>query len=158
MKIINLLVATSLLLVACNSKSAVKKEEVKDDTAKTTATADTSKPILTGADKDEHGCIGSAGYQWSVMKSECIRIFEAGTRLSAAAAVEDKTTDAFVVFSHDEKEAELFVPRLAVSVILESDKDNTWISAEWTKEKDWEIEKTEKGFVAKKNGIVQYAE
>ncbi len=156
MKIVALLIVSSLLFAACNNKPVDKTE--KEDTAKAPVIEDTAKGPIVGADKDEHGCIGSAGYQWSVMKSECIRIFEVGIRLNATAAVDDKTTDAFVVFSHDEKEAELFVPRLANSVILESDKDKTWISAEWTKEKNWEIEKTEKGFVVKKDGVVQYAE
>lgn len=30
-------------------------------------------PNLVGADSDKHGCIGSAGYQWSEKKQRCIR-------------------------------------------------------------------------------------
>ena len=29
-----------------------------------------------GADKDEHGCIGSAGYSWCEPKEKCLRIWE----------------------------------------------------------------------------------
>lgn len=32
-------------------------------------------PIL-GGDKDEHGCIGSAGYTWCEIKQKCLRIWE----------------------------------------------------------------------------------
>ena len=31
---------------------------------------------LVGGDKDEHGCIGSAGYSWCEAKSECLRPWE----------------------------------------------------------------------------------
>ena len=29
-----------------------------------------------GSDKDEHGCIGSAGYSWCEASQKCLRIFE----------------------------------------------------------------------------------
>lgn len=31
---------------------------------------------MPGSDKDNHGCIGSAGYIWSISKEKCIRTFE----------------------------------------------------------------------------------
>jgi len=31
---------------------------------------------LVGGDKDEHGCIGSAGYSWCDAKQKCLRIWE----------------------------------------------------------------------------------
>jgi len=31
---------------------------------------------IVGGDKDEHGCIGSAGYQWCETKEKCYRIWE----------------------------------------------------------------------------------
>jgi len=33
-------------------------------------------PPLVGGDRDEHGCIGSAGYQWCEVKNKCLRIWE----------------------------------------------------------------------------------
>ena len=33
-------------------------------------------PPIVGGDKDEHGCIGSAGYQWCEVKNKCLRIWE----------------------------------------------------------------------------------
>ena len=32
--------------------------------------------ILVGGDRDEHGCIGSAGYSWCEAKGECLRSWE----------------------------------------------------------------------------------
>jgi len=31
---------------------------------------------LAGNDRDEHGCIGSAGYSWCAAKGKCLRIWE----------------------------------------------------------------------------------
>lgn len=31
---------------------------------------------LVGNDKDEHGCIGSAGYTWCEVKNKCLRVWE----------------------------------------------------------------------------------
>ncbi len=151
MKIIQLLLAGSLFLSACNNKSGDKKEEPKKDTATAPVTND-SLP-KTGSDRDEHGCIGSAGYTWSVVKNECIRIFEAGTRMDATEAVKDKNFSAFAVFSGDEKKAELFIPGLeGNSMILESVKPNQWSGG------DWSLEKTDKGLVLKKAGVIQYTQ
>ena len=35
-------------------------------------------PPIAGGDRDVHGCRASAGYTWSALRGECIRIFEAG--------------------------------------------------------------------------------
>jgi hypothetical protein len=33
-------------------------------------------PQIVGGDKDEHGCIGSAGYSWCAVKNKCLRVWE----------------------------------------------------------------------------------
>lgn len=38
---------------------------------------------IVGGDKDEHGCIGSAGYSWCEPKSKCLRIWEEACYASA---------------------------------------------------------------------------
>jgi hypothetical protein len=35
-----------------------------------------SREPLLGGDKDEHGCIGSAGYSWCEEKQKCLRVWE----------------------------------------------------------------------------------
>lgn len=34
------------------------------------------RPMLPGGDRDEHGCIGSAGYSWCQPKQKCLRVWE----------------------------------------------------------------------------------
>lgn len=36
------------------------------------------QPMLVGADRDAHGCIGSAGYAWSEARAACVRPWEDG--------------------------------------------------------------------------------
>ena len=60
---------------------------------------------LVGADRDEHGCIGSAGYTWSEVRKDCIRLFEDGIRTEA---VDGSGQVMYVVFSPDSLKAELF--------------------------------------------------
>lgn len=57
---------------------------------------------LVGSDRDEHGCIGSAGYTWSYALHDCIRLWEAGTRFDAG------PEQTYVVFSADSTLAEIF--------------------------------------------------
>jgi len=35
-----------------------------------------TKRIMPGSDRDEHGCIGSAGYSWCAPKNKCLRTWE----------------------------------------------------------------------------------
>jgi hypothetical protein len=72
-----------------------------------------------GSEKDAHGCISAAGYIWSVLKNDCVRVFELGIRLYPKSPVNDNNTVAFVIFSADETKAELFLPQQPASVILE---------------------------------------
>lgn len=50
----------------------------------------TSEPQRVGADRDAHGCIGSAGYAWCAREAACVRPWE----LSAEKGLE-RTEEAF---------------------------------------------------------------
>jgi hypothetical protein len=39
-------------------------------------TATTTNTQIVGGDRDEHGCIGSAGYSWCEFKQDCLRPWE----------------------------------------------------------------------------------
>lgn len=71
---------------------------------KTPVSPDAAQP---SADVDAKGCKPSAGYTWSEMKQQCIRIWEEGVAFEPV-----DTTDpdqwAFVVFSDDKPLAELY--------------------------------------------------
>ena len=69
-----------------------------------------------GGDRDEHGCIGSAGYVWCEVQQDCIRLFEKGIRTEA---VDGSTASAFIVFSPDSTRLELFFSDDQPNEILE---------------------------------------
>lgn len=84
--------------------------------------AATTKVVL-GNDKDENGCVTSAGYKWSLLRKECVRPFEEGYRLNAIEQLEGESTDksAFVIFEDEGDRAELFLPDAQNSIMLEED-------------------------------------
>ena len=71
---------------------------------------------LVGGDRDEHGCIGSAGYVWCEVQKDCIRLFEKGIRTEA---VDGSDASAFIVFSPDSTQLELFFSNNQPNEILE---------------------------------------
>ncbi len=92
---------------------------------------------MTGNDRDVHGCIGSAGYQWSALKNECIRLFESGIRLDAKAKNLDKSFSTFVVFKSatEDNTVEVFIPKIKNSIILKKAGKNdagTWKNKQYT--------------------------
>ena len=65
----------------------------------------------TGADRDGHDCIGSAGYQWSEARKDCIRPFEDGVKMLPTTQSDTGAVyAAYIVFSADSAQAELFLP------------------------------------------------
>ncbi|WP_199233845.1 hypothetical protein [Pedobacter sp. HMWF019] len=93
-----------------------------------------SKPVMVGGDRDKHGCIGSAGYTYSVIKKDCVRLFEQKTQLKEVNAKGSATFNATVIFSADNKQAEIFVPRSKSSTILTRTR-GTKRSSVWKKDK-----------------------
>ncbi len=95
---------------------------------------------LVGADSDEHGCKASAGYTWSALKNECIRLFESGIRLDPQEAIADKTVSVFLVFKSEDDDAkgEVYMPgegspRLFVKQANNENQDaGTWKSGSFT--------------------------
>ena len=68
--------------------------------------------LICAGDKDEHGCIASAGYTWSEVQKDCIRLWEKGVRMNA---VDDAGKTLFLVFSPDSTQVELFFSEEGVS-------------------------------------------
>ena len=100
------LLCAGALFVACGSKRG-KTVEVAEQ-------ADTVHVV--GGDKDKHGCIASAGYTWSEVLKDCIRLWEKGVRV---ADVADKEKAAYIVFSPDSLQVELFFSDDRPSEILD---------------------------------------
>lgn len=92
------------------------------------------KPVMVGGDRDKHGCIGSAGYTFSIIKNDCIRVFDQKTQLKEVNANGSATFNAAVIFSADNKKAEIFIPRSKSSIVLTRTR-GTKRSSVWKKGK-----------------------
>ena len=90
MKVVSMcLICAGALLTGCGNGG---KKEAETSERK-------EKEAVVGSDKDEHGCIASAGYTWSEVQKDCIRLWEKGVRMNA---VDDAGKTLFLVFSPDE--------------------------------------------------------
>lgn len=87
------------------------------------------KPI--GGDKDAHGCLTAAGYTWSVVKKQCIRVFELTIKLDEVSPQGSSSTITGVVLSKDKKKAEIFTAGESTSVILVKN-GNVWKKGAYT--------------------------
>ena len=85
-----------------------------------------NKPIKVGSDKDKHGCIGSAGYVYSVIKNDCIRVFEQNIRLTEVSPKGSFTSMTSIIFSKDSLKAEVFLPNYNGGQILISNGKYSW--------------------------------
>lgn len=77
-KIILTIAVASALLACCTSKTTQAVEDKIENAADVIENAADSlinRPLL-GGDRDEHGCIPSAGYIWCEELQECIRPWE----------------------------------------------------------------------------------
>lgn len=76
-KIILSLTVASMLLACCTSKKATETagSATEDTTSEVVADSLINRPLL-GGDRDEHGCIPSAGYVWCEKLGKCIRPWE----------------------------------------------------------------------------------
>ncbi|WP_230406353.1 hypothetical protein [Flavobacterium fluviale] len=133
-----------LFLIMASAFSCAKK--VSQENVNTTS-KEPVKEAVVGADADSHGCKASAGYTWSTLKKECIRIFE-GTKLSHYDDGKTYTTASYVIFDGDK--AELFLDTQKESIILERNSEgDSWVNGDWQLI-PW------KGYVLKKNGKILY--
>lgn len=106
-----------------------------------------------GGDRDAHGCIGSAGYTYSQIMKDCVRVFEQKIKLTEVAPKGSSTSMAAVIFSKDMKKAEVFVPDTdGESLILSRQgKGKVW------KKDDYALVPFKKnGYQLKKDNVVIY--
>jgi len=132
-----------LFLIIVSAMSCAKKVSQENKTPKEI----TNERKAVGADQDSHGCKASAGYTWSKLKKECIRIFE-GTKLSHFDDGKKYSTVSYVIF--DGNKAELFLDTQKESIILERKSEgDSWVNGDWQLS-PW------KGYVLKKAEKIIY--
>jgi hypothetical protein len=93
-----------------------------------------AKDVVVGGDKDEDGCLASAGYTWSKLNKECIRVFT-GIQLlpvDKSKNQEDAVFATYLLFDESGDNAELFLPNEDDSVIVKREaKGKPWTNGEW---------------------------
>jgi hypothetical protein len=107
----------------------------------------------TDCQSDEHGCVALTGYHWSQLKKDCIRPAGTAIRLNAGAELSSKAKPAFLLFSDDQQQAELFLPGSKASLLLQrqgTEGSHHWESGDW-KLYPW------KGYVLKQKDQLAYA-
>lgn len=125
MKKIIILIVLSVTVCSC------KLTDQKDDNEE-------KKALMAGDsldvnDKDEHGCLESAGYVWSKLNKECIKGFT-GIQLNPIDKPdnEDETLGAYILFSEDTRQAEIFLPNENSSLILtRENNEKIWVYKDW---------------------------
>lgn len=151
-----------LLLVACNKPAEPADPALPPAPKPKTEATNTLVPaahatLAVGGDVDAHGCKPSAGYIWSQVQEKCLRVFEAGIRLSPMGTDEPSSNEqgtqvAYVVFDKAQARAELFLPGEKGSLVLEGRGEEgaqSWEAGEF-KLIPW------KGYVLQKNGQAIY--
>ena len=118
---ITLTILSLTLFISCTGTDPIKRPAQP---------AENSEP-MPGSDRDAHGCIGSAGYTWSEVLQDCIRIFEKGTRLESAGG----DTSVYIVFGPDSSQVELFFSNSLPTEILDRRRLPSGASA-WNVEDD----------------------
>lgn len=76
-KMIFSLALASLMLACCTTQKATENLDTAAEGTTSEVVGDTlvNRPLL-GGDRDEHGCIPSAGYIWCEKLQKCIRPWE----------------------------------------------------------------------------------
>jgi hypothetical protein len=83
------------------------------------------KENKVGADKDKHGCIGAAGYVYSAIKNDCIRVFEQNIQLREVDSKGKSKSIAAIIFSDDKSKAEVFLEGYTAGQILINKSSNS---------------------------------
>ncbi|KQT23674.1 hypothetical protein ASG22_06430 [Chryseobacterium sp. Leaf405] len=116
------------------------------------------KAPMVGGDKDVHGCRGSAGYTYSQLRNDCVRVFEQKIKLKEVNPAGSSTSMTAVIFSKNMKKAEIFIPDgSAKSIILDRQgKGKIWKSGTHIKESYVLIPYKKTGYQIKKDDVVIY--
>ena len=109
-----------------------------------------------GVAMDEHGCNAAAGYMWSEVKKDCIRIFETGIRMNSQTD-KNATSSAFLVFSPDSLQVELFLPEEDIQPVLDR-RSLPKGGYAWNQEDDdtYNVTKEDDIWVISRRGVVLY--
>ncbi len=90
------LLACSVIFTGCSTAAPTETTPTDQTPVITGTTTDTATGAIVGNDKDEHGCIASAGYTRNAEKQECTRSREdaqaTGTTTTTSTTTTESTT------------------------------------------------------------------
>ncbi|MCE3074791.1 hypothetical protein [Chryseobacterium gwangjuense] len=111
------------------------------------------KAPVVGGDKDAHGCKGSAGYTYSQIKNDCVRVFEQKVKLTEVKPKGSSTSMTAIIFSKDMKKAEVFLPEQNKGslILTQLGKGKAWKSGDYVL-----VPYKKTGYQLKKKNIVIY--
>lgn len=132
------------ILISCQGTTKTTDAKASSETK--------AEAPLVGGEKDEHGCLTSAGYTWSEIRKDCIRLFEAGIRLNPTNDSESHETSGFLVFSNDSSKVELYLPSLKGSDIL-TKENNVYQSSD----KQYKLDRSKSIWTLMKDNKVIYS-
>lgn len=138
------------LLIVLLAISSCKNIDEKEETEETKSAAVAADSLVN--DKDENGCLASAGYVWSKVNKECVKGFS-GIQLNPIDKPDndDETLSAYVLFNEDASKAEVFLPKDTASIVLtRAAEGQPWIG------NDWQLVPW-KGYVLKKGSENKFA-
>ncbi len=143
---------TTLLILLILISSCKWIDQNNDDTEENPKVAAAVKDSTMVNDKDENGCLASAGYVWSKVNKECVKGFS-GIQLNPTGKQnnQDETLSAYVLFNEDASKAEVFLPKDTASIVLIRDADDKpWVL------KDWQLVSS-KGYILKKGTVTMFS-
>lgn len=138
-----------MILLAFSSCRLIDQNEATDEKENVAGAIKDSTMVN---DKDENGCLASAGYVWSKVNKECVKGFS-GIQLNPIdnRDNQDETLSAYVLFNEDASQAEIFLPKDTTSIVLSrATEGKPWIL------KDWQLIAS-KGYVLKKGTVTMFS-
>lgn len=134
------------LLFACKDRGMTPDQE--EERIKSSLADDK----IIDADKDQNGCLATAGYVWSKVKKDCIRIYDVAIPLTPIDNLdtEYEMLSVYFIFNEDQTKAEVYLPKNTESVLFNQNNAASWTYL------NWELVAQPDGYVLKNNGIVAF--
>ena len=76
---------------------------------------------------DSHGCDSSKGYAYSYARNQCVLVYEEAISLEKTHPVNRNELKAFVIFSFDNKSADVFLPGRIYALLNMQEENTLWV-------------------------------
>ena len=141
MKILKLVFCMSISL-ACISCFNITDNKEETPTDKFQAVVNPT-PVILGNDSDEHGCKASAGYTWSELLGQCIRVWETGTPVQYEDTTASYKKMVYAIFNADSTQVEIMSINGEHPILTQQGSEKQWVSGD----KKINLQQTEQGLM-----------